>query len=77
MGSHTKTAKSIKLIVYLIAIVLVNVVGLTLFFRIDLTTNKLYSISDISRKVVSSLAEPLTINVFLPVTWCAIDCTKP
>jgi len=37
---------------------------MTLFFRIDLTENNIYSISDASKKVVSTLSEPLTINVF-------------
>ena len=37
---------------------------MTLFFRIDLTENSIYSISDASKKVVSSLSEPLTIDVF-------------
>ncbi len=56
--------KHIKLFVYLIIIVLVNVTGVTLFFRFDLTSNKIYSLSQASKKVVSTLSEPLTINVF-------------
>jgi ABC-type uncharacterized transport system involved in gliding motility auxiliary subunit len=43
---------------------LINAVGLTLFFRIDLTGNKIYSLSEASKIVVSNLSEPLTINVF-------------
>jgi len=53
-----------KLFIYLIIIVLINLVGATLFFRLDLTKNNLYTISEGSRKVVSTLSEPLTINVF-------------
>jgi ABC-type uncharacterized transport system involved in gliding motility auxiliary subunit len=45
-------------------IVLVNAAGITLFFRLDLTANKMYSISEASQKVVSTLSEPLTIKVF-------------
>jgi ABC-type uncharacterized transport system involved in gliding motility auxiliary subunit len=37
---------------------------MTGFFRMDLTSNKIYSISEASQKVVSTLSEPLTINVF-------------
>jgi len=48
----------------MIVIVLLNIVGVTLFFRLDLTKNNLYSISKASREVVSTLSEPLTINVF-------------
>jgi len=57
-------AKYIKFIIYLLVIVLLNVAGLTLFFRLDLTENRIYSLSKSSRKVVDTLSEPLTINVF-------------
>lgn len=56
--------KYIKLLVYLIIVVLVNVAGITLFFRLDLTANKMYSLSEASKKVVSTLSEPLTVKVF-------------
>ncbi len=56
--------KYIKLLMYLIVIVLINLAGQTLKFRADLTANKVYSLSDISRKVVATLSEPLTIKVF-------------
>jgi ABC-type uncharacterized transport system involved in gliding motility auxiliary subunit len=64
MGIQKRHGKYIKLSIYLVIIVLINVAGITLFFRIDLTGNKIYSISEASKKVVSSLSEPLTINVF-------------
>ena len=35
-----------------------------MFFRIDLTENKIYTLSEASRRVVSTLSEPLTIKVF-------------
>ena len=53
-----------KFAVYIAAIVLINLVAATLFFRLDLTANKVYSLSKVSRDVVSTLKEPLTINVF-------------
>ncbi len=64
MGLKNISGKYIKFLTYLIVTVLINVAGLTLFFRADLTANKVYSISDVSREVVSTLSEPLTINVF-------------
>ncbi|MGB5988043.1 MAG: Gldg family protein [Desulfobacterales bacterium] len=57
-------AKIIKPLLYLVVIVLLNLAGLTLFFRFDLTANKIYSISPASKAVVATLSEPLTINVF-------------
>jgi ABC-type uncharacterized transport system involved in gliding motility auxiliary subunit len=56
--------KYIKFLIYLIIVVLVNVAGITLFFRMDLTANKMYSISNASKKVVSTLSDPLTLKVF-------------
>ena len=64
MGIKKRHTKYFKLFIYLVIIVLINVAGITLFFRIDLTENHIYSISEASKKVVSSLSEPLTINVF-------------
>ena len=57
-------SKYVKLVMYLVVIVLINIAGQTLKFRADLTANKIYSLSDISREVVSTLSEPLTIKVF-------------
>lgn len=56
--------KYLKPLLYLVVIVLLNIAGLTLFYRFDLTANKMYSISPASKEVVATLSEPLTINVF-------------
>ena len=58
------SSKYYKFITYAVVVVLLNAAGLTLFKRMDLTTGQLYSISDASKIVVSTLTEPLTINVF-------------
>ncbi len=54
----------IKFGLYLLMFLLINIAAGTFFFRLDLTSNKLYSLSDASKEAVSSLTEPLTINVF-------------
>jgi len=64
MAELKKSGKYFKFLIYLIVVVLVNVAGITLFFRSDLTANKVYSISKASRAVVETLSEPLTIKVF-------------
>jgi len=64
MSERNRSGKYIKFFIYLIAIILINIAGITLFARIDLTENNIYSISDASKKVVETLSEPLTINVF-------------
>jgi ABC-type uncharacterized transport system involved in gliding motility auxiliary subunit len=69
--------KYYKFLMYIVIIVLVNLVGITLFFRADLTSNDLYSLSDASKKVVSTLKEPLTVNVFfssnLPAPYNTVE----
>jgi ABC-type uncharacterized transport system involved in gliding motility auxiliary subunit len=64
MAGRRKSGKYMKFLIYMIVVVLVNVAGITLFFRLDLTGNKIYSISEASKRVVGTLSEPLTINVF-------------
>ena len=64
MGVKATSERYIKLLAYLAVVVLINIVGITLLLRIDLTKEKIYSISKASRHVVSTLSEPLTINVF-------------
>ncbi len=72
-----KTRKSYShFVLYGVIIVLVNLVGLTLYFRLDLTKNSVYSLSPVSKEVVSSLEEPLTIKIFfnkdLPAPYNAV-----
>jgi ABC-type uncharacterized transport system involved in gliding motility auxiliary subunit len=64
MDVKKRSGNYIKFFTYLVVVVLVNVVGISLFFRMDLTQNRIYSISEASKRVVSTLSEPLTIKVF-------------
>ena len=64
MSSKQRYSKLIRFGVYLAVIVLINIAGLTLYARFDLTKSKAFSISEASKQVVSTLSEPLTINVF-------------
>lgn len=72
-----RAQKYYKLGLYLVVIILINVVANQLFFRVDITANGLYSLSDASKRVVSTLKEPLTINVFfsknLPAPYNTIE----
>jgi ABC-type uncharacterized transport system involved in gliding motility auxiliary subunit len=53
-----------RFLLYALAVILLNGVASSLFVRVDLTRDRLYSISDVSKKTVSTLSEPLTIHVF-------------
>ena len=64
MNLFTKKERYFKFLIYLGLIILINVVGITLFFKIDLTRDNKYSLSKASKEVVSTLSEPLTIKVF-------------
>ncbi|MCK5197507.1 MAG: Gldg family protein, partial [Spirochaetales bacterium] len=59
-------SRSIKLnfALYFTVLILVNIVSGTLFFRLDLTANKKYSLSGASISAVSTIEEPLTIKAF-------------
>jgi ABC-type uncharacterized transport system involved in gliding motility auxiliary subunit len=59
-----RTTGYTRFIMYLAIAVLINLISLNVFFRIDLTKNRRYSLSSLSKKVVSTLSEPLTIKVF-------------
>jgi ABC-2 type transport system permease protein len=59
-----RSGKYIKFIAYGAAVILLNMAGMTLFARVDLTANHIYSLSKASRNAVKALSEPLTINVF-------------
>jgi len=64
MDVKKRAGNYVKFFTYLVVTALINVAGITLFLRMDLTENKIYSISDASKRVVSTLSEPLTIKVF-------------
>ncbi|TAL38646.1 MAG: hypothetical protein EPN93_03995 [Spirochaetes bacterium] len=51
-------------LVNIVIIVLVNLAGAVLYFRLDLTANRAYSLSKISKQAVATLEEPLTVKVF-------------
>lgn len=59
-----KKSMWLKFGLYLIVAVLINLVSLTLFLRIDLTSNKVFSLSKASKDAVGNLEEPLTIKAF-------------
>jgi ABC-2 type transport system permease protein len=61
---HVDTGRFSRFIIYLVVVVLLNIAGITLFFRADLTANQVYSLSAASRNVVATLSEPLTVKVF-------------
>lgn len=64
MKGFTNKGAYFKFFIYFVVVVLINIVGVTLFVRMDLTSNKLYSLSGASHEVVATLSEPLTIKVF-------------
>ncbi len=77
MKSNERSGDLLKFFIYLAVVVLINIAGFTMFFRVDLTSNKAYSLSDVSKKVVSTLEEPLTIYVFftenLPAPYNSVE----
>jgi len=64
MKGKLRAETGFKFAVYAAVVVLINMVGMTVFARFDLTENNVYSLSPASRQAVADLAEPLTIKVF-------------
>ncbi|RLB71296.1 MAG: ABC transporter permease [Deltaproteobacteria bacterium] len=66
-----------KLLLYVVVVVLINLVGVTLFTRFDLTANRVYSLSPASKEVVATLSEPLTFKIFfsanLPAPYNGVE----
>jgi len=62
--SQGRKQRALRFVLYLAVVVLINIVGLSQFVRLDLTENKMYSLSEVSKEAVTSLAEPLTIKAF-------------
>lgn len=67
----------IRFLAYLLVVILINIAGLTLSFRLDLTANHLFSLSKVSRQVVKTLKEPMTVKVFftanLPAPYNGVE----
>ncbi len=64
MGTFSLKEKYFRFILYILVLLLINIVGVTLFFRLDLTRDKIYSLSQASIEAVETLSEPLNIKVF-------------
>ncbi|MCK5915120.1 MAG: GldG family protein, partial [Deltaproteobacteria bacterium] len=66
-----------KLVLYIVVVVMINLVGINLFTRFDLTSNQVYSLSPASKEVVSTLSEPLTLKIFfsanLPAPYNGVE----
>ncbi len=77
MKANDRSGNLVKFFIYMLVVILINVAGFTLFFRLDLTSNRAFSISDISKRAVSTLEEPLTIYVFftknLPAPYNSVE----
>ncbi len=64
METQSRTQPYVKFALYCVAVALINIVGVSLFFRADLTADNKYSLSPASREVLAKISAPLTIKVF-------------
>ena len=60
-----KNKKLIFLPIALFAIVLLNILASFFFFRIDLTSEKRFSLSDNTKKMMKSLDKPVNVIIYL------------
>jgi gliding-associated putative ABC transporter substrate-binding component GldG len=65
MKRKTWSVSSISNLLVVVAIIIViNLIGLRLFGRVDLTENKIYTLSKASRNVVANLQDRLTVKAY-------------
>ena len=62
--SQKTQSKTGYFVLLAVVIILINIVGSFLYFRLDLTLDDSYSLSRASKDVVKSLEEPVTVKVF-------------
>ena len=60
-----KNKKLIFLPIAVFAIVLLNILASFFFFRIDLTSEKRFSLSDNTKKMMKSLDKPVNVIIYL------------
>ena len=69
--------RTLRSLLYVVVIILLNVAAVTFFFRFDLTNNKIYTLADTSKNAVATLQEPLTIKAFfsrnMPSPYNAVE----
>lgn len=72
-----KTSTITNILIVIAIVIVVNLIGYRMFNRLDLSENKIYSLSDASKDIVSSLEDPLTIKVYftknLPAPYSNIE----
>jgi ABC-2 type transport system permease protein len=61
--NYLASERSNRLLLVII-IILVNLVSLNWYFRMDLTEGNTYSLSSVSKETIATLQEPLTVSVF-------------
>ena len=62
--NNNKTDRNIQRILIVVLIIIVNLLSIYLFFKIDLTKNKSYTLSDSTRKGLKFIKEPVHIKLF-------------
>jgi len=60
----TKSAAVMAIVITILILIVINLLSLNIFARWDLTENKIYSISEPSKKIVAALNDRLTVKVF-------------
>ena len=50
--------------IYVIAFVLLNLISMNYFMRIDLTDNQMYSLSNSSKSTIDKIDDPLNIDLY-------------
>lgn len=63
--TNKRRSDLVRYLIWLAAIVLLNVLAANFFFRLDLTEDKRYTISPVTKQMLSNLPEPVYVEVYL------------
>lgn len=64
MGVMNKKSFTIYIVVAIVVVLLANIIARNMFFRIDLTDNKMYSLSHSSKAVLNKIDDLMTVKVY-------------
>ncbi len=65
MSRNIKSKNIWQLLILIVAVVLINMIAVNWFFRLDLTSEKRYSLSDNTKELLSSLDGAVFVKVYL------------
>ena len=62
--AKTKSTAGLLIVIIIAILIIINLISLNLFSRVDLTDNDIYSLSDSSKELIEGLNDRLTVKAY-------------